>query len=158
MATPSEATEIRCEEKSKGGIKYDVILSEPAGVPPPLKSPDAVILRSESIEEKLKKAEERRTSMEAEKIAKAAALAMKIEDAQKKRDEKENAFIAQTKEALQKLETSSEKREAIINDKMEKLKDHDRKIEEARLKRIEEARVKELKERNENGEDVPASG
>lgn len=57
------ATEIRCEEKSKGGIKYDVILAEPAGTPPPvLKTPEVAqpILRSESIEEKLKQAEERR--------------------------------------------------------------------------------------------------
>jgi hypothetical protein len=56
------ATEIRCEEKSKGGIKYDVILAEPAGTPPPLKTAadTPVILRSESIEEKLKQAEERR--------------------------------------------------------------------------------------------------
>lgn len=59
----STATEIRCEEKAKGGIKYDVIIADPAATPPPaLKTPtDApVLLRSESIEEKLKQAEERR--------------------------------------------------------------------------------------------------
>ncbi|XP_008468157.1 stathmin-1-A isoform X2 [Diaphorina citri] len=134
----TSATEIRCEEKSKGGIKYDVILAEPAGTPPPLKTAadTPVILRSESIEEKLKQAEERRLSLEAEKIAKNAARRSKIEDAAKKRDEKENEFIEQTKETLEKrLEISSEKREALINDKMEKLKDHDRRVEEARLKK-----------------------
>ncbi|KAI5736283.1 hypothetical protein M8J76_001745 [Diaphorina citri] len=149
-------TEIRCEEKSKGGIKYDVILAEPAGTPPPLKTAadTPVILRSESIEEKLKQAEERRLSLEAEKIAKNAARRSKIEDAAKKRDEKENEFIEQTKETLEKrLEISSEKREALINDKMEKLKDHDRRVEEARLKK------EKLEDSKENGcEETTPSG
>lgn len=151
----TSATEIRCEEKSKGGIKYDVILAEPAGVPPPaLKTPDApALLRSESIEEKLKQAEERRLSLEAEKIAKNVARRSRIEDAAKKRDEKENEFIEATKEALEKrLENSSEKREALISDKMEKLKDHDRRVEEARLKK------EKLGESKENGCEVTPSG
>ncbi|KAI5742812.1 hypothetical protein M8J77_011553 [Diaphorina citri] len=152
----TSATEIRCEEKSKGGIKYDVILAEPAGTPPPLKTAadTPVILRSESIEEKLKQAEERRLSLEAEKIAKNAARRSKIEDAAKKRDEKENEFIEQTKETLEKrLEISSEKREALINDKMEKLKDHDRRVEEARLKK------EKLEDSKENGcEETTPSG
>lgn len=56
------ATEIRCEEKSKGGLKYDVILADPAGTPPApkrLQSPTRT-KSIENIEEKMKAAEERR--------------------------------------------------------------------------------------------------
>lgn len=152
----TSATEIRCEEKAKGGIKYDVIIADPAATPPPaLKTPtDApVLLRSESIEEKLKQAEERRLSLEAEKIAKNAARRSKIEYAAKKRDEKENEYKELTKETLEKrLETSSERRQSLIHDKMEKLKDHDRRVEEARLKK------EKLGESKENGCETTPSG
>lgn len=56
------ATEIRCEEKSKGGLKYDVILADPAGTPPaPKRQQSPTRTKSiENIEEKMKAAEERR--------------------------------------------------------------------------------------------------
>lgn len=56
------ATEIRCQEKSKGGLCYEVILAEPsvqAAVPKIPVNP-AKIVSAEDIEEKLKAAEERR--------------------------------------------------------------------------------------------------
>lgn len=55
------ATEIRCQEKSKGGLSYEVILAEPlAGTPPRRASPPNNKVSVENIEEKLKAAEERR--------------------------------------------------------------------------------------------------
>jgi isochorismate synthase EntC len=55
------ATEIRCQEKSKGGVSYEVILAEPlAGTPPRRASPPNNKVSVENIEEKLKAAEERR--------------------------------------------------------------------------------------------------
>jgi stathmin len=58
----SLATEIRCEEKSKGGLKYEVILAEPVADRPP--SPPSVQsnrpFSEEDIEKKLLAAKERR--------------------------------------------------------------------------------------------------
>lgn len=59
------ATEIRCQEKSKGGLSYEVILAEPTVTTPvpSLKrsgSSASKATSAEEIEEKLKAAEERR--------------------------------------------------------------------------------------------------
>jgi hypothetical protein len=55
------ATEIRCHEKSKGGLSYEVILAEPLAVTPPRRASSTNSKVSvENIEEKLKAAEERR--------------------------------------------------------------------------------------------------
>jgi hypothetical protein len=55
------ATEIRCQEKSKGGLAYEVILAEPVSLTPPKRpiSPNSKA-SAEQLEEKLKAAEERR--------------------------------------------------------------------------------------------------
>ncbi|KAJ9589373.1 hypothetical protein L9F63_017425, partial [Diploptera punctata] len=128
-------TEIRCQEKSKGGLAYEVILAEPVNVTPPKRpsSPSSKV-SAENIEEKLKAAEERRLSLEANKMAVLAAKMSKIEEASKKKDEQANTFISQTREALeQKMETHIEKREAYINDLKSKLKDHLESVEKTRL-------------------------
>lgn len=54
------ATEIRCQEQSKGGLKYDVILADPAATPPKRNQSPTRTKSVENIEEKLKAAEERR--------------------------------------------------------------------------------------------------
>lgn len=55
------ATEIRCKEESKGGLKFDVIIADPAASPPKRpSSPKDKDLTAEEIAEKLKAAEERR--------------------------------------------------------------------------------------------------
>lgn len=57
----STATEIRCQEMSKGGLAYEVILAEPVGVPAPRRADSPEKIPSvEEIQEKLKAAEERR--------------------------------------------------------------------------------------------------
>lgn len=56
------ATEIRCQEKSRGGLSYEVILAEPAPnvtVPKKPVTPGKNV-SAEEIEQKLKAAEERR--------------------------------------------------------------------------------------------------
>lgn len=56
------ATEIRCQEKSRGGLSYEVILAEPApnvAVPKKPVTPGKNV-SAEEIEQKLKAAEERR--------------------------------------------------------------------------------------------------
>lgn len=59
------ATEIRCQEKSKGGLSYEVILAEPSitssvQITKRPTTPGKKELSAEEIEEKLKAAEERR--------------------------------------------------------------------------------------------------
>lgn len=131
----AEATEIRCQEKSKGGLSYEVILAEPApnaAVPKRPKSPSKNV-SAEEIEQKLKAAEERRLSLEAKKMAELSAKMAKIEEATRKKDELNNEFIIQTKEALEnKMEQYEGKREAIISDMKEKLKTHSQEIEKTR--------------------------
>ncbi|KOC62724.1 Stathmin-4 [Habropoda laboriosa] len=128
------ATEIRCQEKSKGGLCYEVILAEPT-VPkrapsPPQTSPTQQV----AIEDKLKAAEERRLSLEAHKIAALAAKLMKIEDAARKKDELSAAFIAATRESLDaKMNNTEEKREAHIAELKNKLKEHVKSVEKTRL-------------------------
>ncbi|XP_026468690.1 tropomyosin-1 isoform X3 [Ctenocephalides felis] len=130
-------TEIRCQEKSRGGLCYEVILAEPstnttpkrAGSPPTPKN-----LSVEEIQEKLKKAEERRLSLEANKMAAITAKMAKIEEASRKKDEQTSSFIVNTKEALDaKMETHIEKREAYINDLKKKMKEHLESVEKSRL-------------------------
>uniref|UniRef100_T1HWZ9 Uncharacterized protein n=1 Tax=Rhodnius prolixus TaxID=13249 RepID=T1HWZ9_RHOPR len=127
------ATEIRCKEESKGGLKFDVIIADPAATPPKRPASPPTKTSAEEIEEKLKAAEERRLSLEANKMAKFAAKLSKIEEASKKKDEQNSVFINQTKEALeQKMETHIEKREAYLTDIKAKLKDHLEGVEKSR--------------------------
>lgn len=133
----AEATEIRCQEKSKGGLSYEVILAEPApNVALPKKTattPGKNSVSVEEIEQKLKAAEERRLSLEAKKMAELSNKLVKIEEASRKKDEINNEFIITTKEALDsKMRQHVEKREATISDLKEKLKTHSQEIEKTR--------------------------
>ncbi|KAK3912721.1 Stathmin-3 [Frankliniella fusca] len=114
--------EIRAQETSKGGVKYEAILAEPAVQTPPkrntspLRAPKSTV----PLEEKLKAAEERRLSFEANKIAQLAAQMEKIEIIAKKREEE----VSKRKEALdKKIGNAVEKREAHITSVKEKAKE-----------------------------------
>lgn len=131
----NEATEIRCQEKSKGGLCYEVILAEPTinvtlpKLPPTPGKP----MSAEEIEEKLKAAEERRLSLEAKKMADWSAKMAKIEEATRKKDELDKEFKTHSKVVLeQKMEQYEEKREAQISEIKEKLKMHAAEIEKTR--------------------------
>ncbi|CAH0556826.1 unnamed protein product [Brassicogethes aeneus] len=112
-------TEVRCQEKTRGGLRYEVILgeSDAKATPPPKKqlSPKNSV-SVQDIEDKLKAAEERRLQIESNKIAALTAKMGKIEEASRKRDEHTTQFISQTKDALEK-----------------KLEDHIENVEKARL-------------------------
>lgn len=146
MSSNAEATEIRCQEKSKGGLCYEVILAEPAvnvalpKIPPaPGKNVSA-----EEIEEKLKAAEERRLSLEAKKMADWSAKMAKIEEASRKKDELDKEFKTHAKEVLHtKMEQYEEKREQQITEIKEKLKMHAADIEKTRQS-LEQQKVEEL--------------
>lgn len=56
------ATEVRCQEKTRGGLRYEVILGEPEvkATPPKKQLSPKNSISVQDIEEKLKAAEERR--------------------------------------------------------------------------------------------------
>ncbi|KAM8715529.1 hypothetical protein ACLKA7_002562 [Drosophila subpalustris] len=142
-----KSTEIRCQEKSRGGLSYEVILAEPApnvAVPKRPVTPGKNV-SVEEIEQKLKAAEERRISLEARKMAEISIKLAKVEEATRKKDEITNEFITQTKEQLEtKIERHVEKREAIISDMKEKLKIHAQEIEKTR-ETLEQQKANEQK-------------
>jgi len=130
-----EATEIRCQEKSKGGLCYEVILAEPSiqASLPKIPVAPAKIVSAEEIEEKLKAAEERRLQLESKKMTEWNAKQAKIEEASRKKEELDKEFAAQAKEALDaKMEQYEGKREALISDIKGKLKVHAQEIEKTR--------------------------
>ncbi|XP_017854456.2 trichohyalin isoform X1 [Drosophila busckii] len=147
LAWHEKSTEIRCQEKSRGGLSYEVILAEPApnvAVPKRPVTPGKNV-SAEEIEQKLKAAEERRVSLEARKMAEISIKLAKVEEATRKKDEITNEFITQTKEQLEsKMETHVEKREAIISDMKEKLKIHAQEIEKTR-ETLEQQKANEQK-------------
>ncbi|XP_034471903.1 stathmin isoform X4 [Drosophila innubila] len=142
-----KSTEIRCQEKSRGGLSYEVILAEPApnvAVPKRPVTPGKNV-SVEEIEQKLKAAEERRISLEARKMAEISIKLAKVEEATRKKDEITNEFITQTKEQLEtKMEHHVEKRDAIISDMKEKLKIHAQEIEKTR-ETLEQQKANEQK-------------
>lgn len=119
------ATEIRCQEKSKGGLCYEVILAEPTVPKRAPSPPQTTPTQQTAIEDKLRAAEERRLSLEAHKLAALASKLSKIEEASRKKDELSAAFIAATRESLDaKMNNTEEKREAHIAELKSKLKEH----------------------------------
>ncbi|XP_044266803.1 myosin-9 isoform X3 [Tribolium madens] len=129
-------TEVRCQEKTRGGLRYEVILSEPEVKATPPKKPVSPknSMSVQDIEDKLKAAEERRQQLESNKIAALATKMQKIEEASRKKDEQTTQFISATRDALeQKMENHTEKREAYITDLKTKLKDHIENVEKTRL-------------------------
>ncbi|CAB3380437.1 Hypothetical predicted protein [Cloeon dipterum] len=127
--TPSgDPTEIRCQEESRGGLRYEVILADPVTDTPPKPrpvSPTAKTPDIESITEKMIAAEERRKTLEATKLNELKAKMSRIEEAAKKRDEKTQEFINATKSALdQKMKIHTEKHEEFLGDLISKVKDH----------------------------------
>ncbi|XP_068200339.1 uncharacterized protein stai isoform X2 [Palaemon carinicauda] len=122
-----KSTEIRCEEKSRGGMCYEVILAEPStDKPAPVAtSPRPKSMTAEEIAQKLVLAEERRKSMEASRLASVNERMSRLEDASRKREEANKQFIATTQAALEdKLDTSSNNRKAYLNGLRAKITDH----------------------------------
>jgi exonuclease VII large subunit len=121
---------ISASEESKGGVKYEVVLSQPVvDTPPRTISPThggaKPIVTVDKIEQKLKHAAERRQSMESEKLASLQEKFKKIDEAAKLRAEEESNFINATKENLeQKMKAHIDNRETIIADLKVKLSQH----------------------------------
>ncbi|KAA0199330.1 hypothetical protein HAZT_HAZT009267 [Hyalella azteca] len=127
-------TEIRAEEKSRGGMSYEVILSQAVTERPssPAKSPSPPPARSitqQDIENKLELAEQRPSIGE---------RLCRLEEAARKRQEANDEFICSTATALDlKLDASSVNREAHLDGLKAKVADHLNSVETVR-KSVEE--------------------
>lgn len=133
-ASDSESTEVRCSEQAKGGLKYELVLSEPALEPPKLpNTPSKTSLSIEEIQSKLKAAEERRQSLEAEKMTQLTQKLSQIDLVKDKKTEFNNNFMQSTKESLeQKMEAQKENREAHLKSIQDKVHGHVLKVEEVK--------------------------
>jgi len=157
MSSNGSDLNISASEEAKGGVKYEVIISQPiVDTPPRTISPthggSKPIVSAELIEQKLKQAAERRQSMESEKLASLQEKFKKIDEAARLRQEEETNFINSTKENLeQRMKAHIDNRETIITDLKGKLSQHNdghlkevRQNMESSLTELEEKTKEEL--------------
>nr|CAH0111675.1 unnamed protein product [Daphnia galeata] len=139
-----EVAAIRGEEKSKGGLSYEVILAEPVSDRPPspltVSTPTRPQPSEEEIERKLLAAKERREANRS-----INDVDEKINQAVQKRQEIVSTFVTKTKENLDaKMEESQEKREAHLNSLKTKLKEHLERVETIRV--TNETKLQEIRQ------------
>lgn len=132
----NKSTEVRCSEQSKGGIKYELVLQAPAADSPKhvvQTSPKSTNLSIEDIEKKLKAAEERRQSVELQKLSFVTEKLNQLETVKVKKEEFNNNFMQTAQEKLeQKFEAMKENRETHIKNIQEKAREIVTKVEEKR--------------------------
>lgn len=126
----NHATEIRAEEKSRGGMSYEVILSQAVAERPPSPSSTSApssprALTQEDIDHKLEQAEQRRKTLEAERVASISERLCRLEEAARKRQEVNEEFVLSAASALeQKLDASAANREAHLDGLRARVADH----------------------------------
>lgn len=129
------ATEVRCTEQSKGGLKYELVLADPCTESPvrkPSSSPPKSI-SAEDIQKKLKEAEERRQSLEAQKLNQLNEKLSRLAEVNQKREGLEEEFQEATRLSYEKkIEAFKENREAHIKSIQEKQREHVSRVEEVR--------------------------
>jgi len=146
-----EIAEVAAMTKSlldtRGGQALEIVLSpaikKPKGRSPPT-SPSANITQ-QTIVQKLKEADDRRQSLETEKVKNLSEQLAKITVAQQKKEEVEKTKVEKTQEALDtKLSTADENKAKILSEVKDKVSEHMTKIEKAQKaleQELEAARV-----------------
>lgn len=110
-------------------MAFDVILEPAKAAPSPPKRKQDRPLSAELLEEKIKKAEERRKSYEAEKLVSVSTNIKRVEQAQ----EKIANFKKETEKKVQeRLEKMGEKKNAHICAIKEKVQEHFEHVQEVR--------------------------
>ncbi|XP_063445019.1 stathmin-2-like isoform X1 [Mytilus trossulus] len=148
-------------KRSTGGVAYDYIL-KPAtdnALPRPISPPKEKPITQEEIFRKLKAAEERRQSLEQQKVQFAAKEKNRVQEVLAKSMEEEEKFAREVKAKLRRsLEVTKENRNMQIQALQEKLRDHLTKVEEVYKKsdtmakdlRLEEKITQKLEASEEN--------
>ncbi|KAH6922814.1 hypothetical protein HPB50_019319 [Hyalomma asiaticum] len=121
------ATEVRCKEESKGGLKYELVLADPC-MDSPLRKPSTSPPKSisaEDIEKKLKEAEERRLSLEAMKLNQLNEKLSRLAEVNQKKEGLTEEFQESARQSYEKkIEAFKENREAHIKSIQEKQREH----------------------------------
>jgi len=132
-------------KEKTGGLAYDLILKPAqAESPRPPSPPKERPLSQEIIEKKLKEAEERRLSMEQSKLESAKKSTTRREEAVQKIQELNTSFSKEAEQKLtQKLETVQEKKNAQIQALQDRLRDHEKHVEEVRSKKVDRSTSQE---------------
>lgn len=126
-------TEIPIKQTTRG-TAFEVIL-EPASTRSPLRPlspPKERTLSAENIERKLKEAENRRQSLEAEKLERIARKQL-IDSAQQKVVERNVEFSKHAERRhLQRMESMEENKNKQLNELQDRLRDHGKRVEAVR--------------------------
>uniref|UniRef100_A0A0B7AQT6 Stathmin n=1 Tax=Arion vulgaris TaxID=1028688 RepID=A0A0B7AQT6_9EUPU len=126
------------QKAKQGGISFDVILKPAAAetMKPPIQfSPHGEVKRrelsQEQIENKLKRAEERRSLIEQEKLEQLAKERQKVIEVVTKAQSASEQFSKKTKEKLRRsMEIRQENRESQIRALQDRLREHSMKVQE----------------------------
>ncbi|XP_046327704.1 inner centromere protein-like isoform X2 [Haliotis rufescens] len=136
-------------KERKSGLAYEVILKPASAETTPLKPqtpPKDKNLTQDDILKKLQKAQERRESLEAQRLEQISRERARAQEKIAKVQEESESFSKQTKEKLRRsMEISKENRELQIKALQERLREHLSKVEDT-CKRSD-SMAQELKER-----------
>jgi len=163
---------VTASEESKGGLKYEVTLSEASSVArTPLKpaSPNRdralTPLSKDKIQERLNEAAQRRKSLQTERVSLAKSEIKKIDEVTKKKEEEEKKFVSSVKESLEtKMDAATDKKKSIICDLKGRLNqyntEHVKEVQEKskedpeEIKKLKDLQEKKLETAEHNREKV----
>ncbi|ESO00020.1 hypothetical protein HELRODRAFT_192700 [Helobdella robusta] len=131
----AEGTELKRE--CGGGVAFEVIIKPASSdVAPPSPSKDRPAISQEDIDRKLKEAEERRVQLESQRLQAVLKEKDKVVEVNLKNKDIEEAFSKEVEKKLaDKLVASEELKKAQEAAKLEKLKEHERHVQEVRKKK-----------------------
>lgn len=122
-------------KEKAGGMAYEVVLkpAQADTAPRPTSPPKERPLSQEIIDKKLKEAEERRLSLEAERLQRLEKNKARACEAQQKIQEQNDSFSKETEQKLSlKMEAMQEKKNAQINALRTRLQEHAQRVQEVR--------------------------
>jgi stathmin len=133
------------KRKSHGGVAFEVILKPATSDTPHLPSAESPTkekreITQEDIDRKLKEAEERRLSVEASKLHLISKEKEKIQEVSQKAHELNESFAKDAEKKLKKeMEAFEENKKAQELAKQERLKEHDKHVQEVREKKMSQS-------------------
>ncbi|CAN8026015.1 unnamed protein product [Ixodes persulcatus] len=122
-------------EESKGGLKYELRLAKPSTTESPIKRPTTPpkSISAEDIQKKLKEAEERRQSLEAQKLNTLNEKMSRLAEVNQKKEGSVLEFQEAARQNYEKkIEAFKENREAHIKSIQDKQREHVTRVEEVR--------------------------
>lgn len=140
MHTGSEVS----KRESRGGLAFDLVLGQvnpesPKHAPPVLTPSKQTIRSADAIAEKLRAAEERRQSLESQKLSSIKDKDAQIEQLSRRKNEFEERFRESARESYgKKMEAYKENRENYIKSIQDKNREHVLTVEQKRRHSVED--------------------